>query len=77
MAGTFNTTHMCKTKLKIPELNQSAETCKQLHITQMNRRYDAMLGQDILRELGLVIDCHAETICWNNSVIDMKPPDCT
>ena len=38
MAGTFNTTHTCKTKFEI---------CKKLHATQMNGRYDAILGQDI------------------------------
>ena len=49
MAGLFNTTHMCKTKFKVPELNQSAEICKKLHVTHMNGRYDAILGQDVLR----------------------------
>ena len=77
MAGTLNTTNTCETSFKVPELNQSVEICKKLHVTQMNGRYDAILGQDILRELDLVIDFHAETICWNNSVIDMRPPDCT
>ena len=75
MAGMFNTTHTCETKFKVPELNQSAEISKKLHVTQMNGRYDIILGQDVLRELGLIIDFHAETVCWNNSVIDMKPPD--
>ena len=28
MAGTFNTNHTCKTKFKVPELNQSAEISK-------------------------------------------------
>ena len=73
MAGTFNTTHTCETKFKVPELDQSAEISKKLHVTQMNGRYDIILGQDILRELGLVINIHAETVRWNNSVIDMKP----
>ena len=76
MAGTSNITHTCKTKFKVPELNQS-EICKKLHVTQMNGRYNAILGQKKLRELGLVINFHAETVCWNDSAIDMKPPDCT
>ena len=42
----------------------------------MNGRYNITLGQDILREIGLVINFHAETVRWNNSVIDMKPPNC-
>ena len=73
MAGTFNTTHTYKTKFKFLELKQSAEICKKMHVTQMNGRYDAILGQDILREINLVINFHTETICWNESVIDMKP----
>ena len=77
MTGMFNTTHTCETKFKVPELNQSAEICKKLHVMQMNGRYNAILGRDILREIGLVIDFYAEIVCWNNSVIDMKPPDCT
>ena len=76
MAGTFNTTHTCETKFKDPELNQSAEISKKLHVTQMNGRYDIILGRDILKEIGLVINFHAETVRWNNSIIDMKPPDC-
>ena len=43
----------------------------------MNGRYNTILGQDVLRELCLVIDFHAETVCRNKSVIDMKLPDCT
>ena len=39
----------------------------------MNKRYDAILGQDVLRELGLVIDFHLETVLGT----DMNPPDCT
>ena len=77
MVGTFNITHTCKTKFEVPELNQSAEVCKKLHVMQINGRYDAILGQDILRELGLVIDFHTETVCWNKYVIDMNTPDCT
>ena len=76
MAGKFNTTHTCETKFKVPELNQSAEISKKLHVTQMNGRYDVILGQDVLKKLGLVIDFRTETVRWNNSVIDMKPPDC-
>ena len=41
----------------------------------MNRQL--ILGRDVLRELSLVIDSHVETVCWNESVIDIKPPDCT
>ena len=44
MAGMFNITHTYETKFKVLELNQSAEICKKLHVTQMNRRYDAILG---------------------------------
>ena len=73
IAGTFNTNHACETKFKVPELNQSAEMCKKLHVTQMNGRYDTILGQDILRELGLAIDFHAETVYWNKSVIYEAP----
>ena len=47
-----------------------------MHFTQMNGRYNAILGKDILRELDLVIDFHAETVCWNKSVIYMKPLGC-
>ena len=43
----------------------------------MNGRYNAILGQDILRELGLVINFHANNVCLDNSLIDMKSPDCT
>ena len=62
MTGMFNTTHMCETKFKIPELNQSAEISKKLHVAQMNGRYIVILGQDVLKELKLVINFHAEIV---------------
>ena len=77
MAGTFHTTHTCKTKFKVPELNQSAEVCKKLCVTQMNGRYYTILGQDVLKELGLVINFDTETFCWDKSVVGIKPPDFT
>ena len=43
----------------------------------MDGRYNAILGQDVVKELGLVINFHAETVLWKESVVDMKPPDCT
>ena len=77
MAGTFNTTHTCEATFKLPELNQSAKIKTKLHVTKMKGSYDVILGRDVLRELGIILDFQSETVTWNESTISMKPTDCT
>ena len=44
------TTFVTKLKLKLPELNHTAETKSKCHLKLLN--YDFILGRDIVNELG-------------------------
>ena len=37
--------------------------------------YDIILGQDLLKELGFIINYKDETMTWDDATIGMKPLD--
>ncbi len=43
----------------------------------MDMGYDMIVGRDLLRELGIVLDFQNETIGWEGASIPMKPHDST
>ena len=34
--------------------------------------YDLILGLDVLRDIGIILDCKNDTITWNSSVTNFK-----
>ena len=67
MAGTFNTTFVTESKLKLLKLNYSAEIYAKCHLTNKLLNYDLILGRDILHELGLTLQIKRSL---------GKPPNC-
>ena len=43
----------------------------------MKGTYDVILGRDVLKELGIILDFQSDTVIWNESTISMKPTNCT
>ena len=39
--------------------------------------YDMILGRDVLRELGIVLDFNTQIVIWNHACISMKPAHCS
>ena len=44
-------------------------------MTEQASRYDMIIGCDLQKALGIIIDCGNETINWNNSIVSMKNVD--
>ena len=48
-----------------------------MHVTQMNRHYNIILGQDFLTKLGTVLDFEQKMVQWGNEIFDMRTTECT
>ena len=46
----------------------------QLHVVPKGIKcsYDLILGLDVLRDIGIILDCKNDTITWDSSVTDFK-----
>ena len=64
-AGVFETNKLVDLQFILPELYEGRTICATAHITKQLGQYDMILGRDILRELGIVIDFKEETIIWD------------
>ena len=76
MAGTLATSKRGFLNIKMPEFNESAIIKINCHVTTNKSNYDIIVGRDTLRELGIIIDFSNDTVTWNGSQINMKPPNC-
>ena len=77
VAGQFNCTKTCRTKIKMPELKASAKIDVKMHVKQMNGHCDVILGQDVLSKLGIVLDFEQQIVRWDNKIVEMRPTECT
>ena len=68
---------MANVKLKLQELNPTAELKIECHVTKQKSNYDLIIGRNILRELGIILDFANNKTMWENVEIPMKPLDCT
>ena len=57
-AGTFSTSYVANVQMTLPELDPLKNVHWQVHVNDAasTGRYDVILGQDLLCELGLVLD---------------------
>ena len=46
----------CRTQIKIPQLKALAKIIVKMHVTQMNRHYDVIMGWDVLSKLAIILD---------------------
>ena len=56
MAGSFSMLCKAKVKIKLPKLNVTAHIFAPFHVTSEKSNYEVILSQDILRELGIILD---------------------
>ena len=77
MAGTFNTCRVASVNLILPELNSTAEIKINCHVSKQKSNYDLIVGRDVLRELGIILDFANDKTIWEELEIPMKPLDCT
>ena len=57
---------------KLPELNPTAKTDYKFHVAPTLGMYDMIIGRDLLKKLGIILDHATETIAWNDASIPMK-----
>ena len=77
MAGTFSTNRVTNVKLKLKELNPTAEIKSECHVTKQKSNYNSIIGRNVLCELGIISDFANNKTIWENVEIPMKPLDCT
>ena len=75
MGDQFKTVDHCKTQLCLPELNSAASINVELHIINIESKYDVILGRDLFGQLGIVIDFKKGSIKWNEAHVRMKGID--
>ena len=78
-AGVFSTSACCKVEFLLPEFSQTRTLRHKVHVSkQPLTSYDAILGRDILNELGMDLMFSRGTILWGDLEIPMKPSEiCT
>ena len=72
VAGKFNTAGKVKVAFKLPELNPTAKIDYKFHVAPTLGMYDMIIGRDLLKKLGIILDHATETIAWNDASIPMK-----
>ena len=73
---TFSTTDKCRTEFMLPELSTTKRIVWAFHVTKQQMSYDLIIGQDLLRELGIALDFSTDTIQWGDIEMPMKHPTC-
>ena len=73
VAGKFQMNGKTSAKFKLPELNPTAEIEHKFHVTSTLGRYDMIIGRDVMKTLGLIIDFENKLITWGKYHANMKP----
>ena len=76
-AGTMQTKRNVNMKFKLDEFSQSKEVKWNFHVDESNMskrslEYDAIIGLDIMCELGLIINCKTKVVEWDGTKIPMS-----
>ena len=58
-------------------MNHSTELYAKCHLTDKLLNYNFILGRDILRKLGKILNFENKTITWQEVSVSMRPPNCT
>ena len=74
IAGTISTSSMAQVQFSLPEFDEKKVIRYNVHLTDTLKNYDLIIGQDLLRELGIDINFSSKTCVWDEHVIPMKSP---
>ena len=59
----------------MPEFHQHKSVEWEVHVTPQKMHYDIIIGQDLMTELGIIIDYKNHQISWDDATISMKQED--
>ena len=71
MAGTLKMSEIAKVTFKLNDLNLTATITHGMHVYSDEMEYDMIIGQDLLHELGIILDFKNKIVIWNDAIIDM------
>jgi hypothetical protein len=71
-AGNFTTSRISKVQFTMPELYDDRIIEWKVHVAKDTGVYDAVIGRDLLRELGITLNFKDNTVTWDNSTIHMR-----
>ena len=74
-AGIVSTKSKCTAQFTIPELHETRLIEWDFHLTQDLGRYDMIIGQDLMNELGIDILYSKRTVEWDGMTIPLKEID--
>eukprot|EP00957_Ditylum_brightwellii_P160587 12225671-Ditylum_brightwellii.AAC.1 len=60
-------------KFKLAELNPTADIEHKFYVTSTLGRYDMIIGRDLSKTMGLIIDFESKLITWGKYCTNMKP----
>jgi hypothetical protein len=66
VAGKFETSNIALFSIKIPVLHESRIRQCNMHVTSNMRKYDVIVGRDLLQDLGIIINFRDKTIEWEH-----------
>ena len=74
----YTTTGKCKINFILPEFHSDRMITWDAHVhtSDVSKRYDMILGRDLLNALQMDIRFSDSTITWQEGTIPMKPIDC-
>ena len=75
MGGQITTDKSGLVTFSLPEFNLRKQTSWVFHIddrSESSSTYDMIIGQDLLGELGLILNLNDKTVTWDTDTIPIK-----
>ena len=75
-AGEMSTNQKVKGLLHLPEFYDNKVIEHTFHVTNLQSRYDMLIGRDLLSQLALKIDFAKNVVQWEDREVPLKTMDC-
>jgi hypothetical protein len=75
MGGQFTTDKTGLVLFSLPELHLKKQISWKFHVDDRSKSsstYDMIIGQDLLGELGIILNFNDHTVTWDTDTIPMK-----
>jgi hypothetical protein len=76
LGGTFTTNYESLLDFKYPEISTSKVVTWQAHVddktSSKEAAYDMIMGMDIMKFIGITVDCEQRYIIWGGTEITLK-----
>ena len=67
----------CKVQFALPEFSSHCVIVSEMHVTKETMGYDIIMGRDLLKSLGIIINVKEDVVEWDNVPVPMKSHDAT